>query len=231
MRCRPAGIIRVDRLDTRTHILAACLIPYDGVVSFSRDERHLAGCYPTAGPVDLDARQSDAGAVASTRRAGMLLHHFRAKAAGGCRSYCLVWQDSHQYRHFFTETVNSLVVVPTSPATNPWLCRLSAMALGPAFGQDAAYDALRYAILSLASLDIGFRIHHSLANRNENAMYTTSLDQRDSAMRLLRMCQEAGGCADDSADLMLGTVLAISFRDVSGRTTGTVSASRHGVFR
>lgn len=97
------------------------------------------------------------------------------------------------------------------------------MALGPAFGQDAAYDALRYAILSLASLDIGFRIYHSLANRNENAMYTTSLEQRDSAMRLLRMCQEAGGFAGDSADLILGTVLAISFRDVSSEESAVAA--------
>ncbi len=105
------------------------------------------------------------------------------------------------------------MVVPASPATNPWLHRLSALALGSASGHDPTHDALRYAILSLATFDIGFRIHNSLADRNENAMYATSFDQRKTALQLVRLGRELGS---DKArdDLILGTMLALSFRDV-----------------
>ena len=90
---------------------------------------------------------------------------------------------------------------------------MAAMVLGPAYGQDPAYDALRSAILSLASLDIGFRIHHSLANRNENAMYATSWQQRNTAIELMRLC-EATGAWGLTADLLIAATLALSFRDV-----------------
>jgi len=109
--------------------------------------------------------------------------------------------------------MKSLVVLPTTPATNPWLCRMSAMALGPAQGQDPACDALRSAILSLASLDIGFRIHRSLSHNSGNSLYATSQQQRDTAIELMRVC-EATGIWGDTADLILATTLALSFRDV-----------------
>ena len=75
-------------------------------------------------------------------------------------------------------------------------------------------DALRDSILSLASFDIGFRIHYSLSERVDNSMYHTSWEQRNAALARLDLCTKLVAKPHEE-DLILGATLALSFRDVS----------------
>lgn len=53
-----------------------------------------------------------------------------------------------------------------------------------------------------------------MSNRIENVMYTTSYEQRKNALQLLALVQELDGWSAQP-ELVLGTCLALSFRDVS----------------
>ncbi|WVQ95837.1 hypothetical protein IAU59_002936 [Kwoniella sp. CBS 9459] len=129
------------------------------------------------------------------------------------------------FRHFIHETAPDLLVTATPPASNPWLVHFSPMALGKPYGTDISHDAFRCALLSLASFDMGMKMHSSLRSKDDNAMYALSKEQRISALTLLEMLKmiEPPIARSDAenleiADYTLGVAIAISIRD---RLAGT----------
>jgi hypothetical protein len=132
-------------------------------------------------------------------------------------SSCLFIVTYVQFRHFFHKTSESLLVVPTSQSTNPFLCHFSHLALGAPAGQSIAHDAFRLALLSLASVDFGIKMDQSGPSMGDNAMYATSDEQRSESFKRLRACSVAGIFKEDPNDVDLGiaTVVALNIRDVS----------------
>ncbi|WRT65274.1 uncharacterized protein IL334_002217 [Kwoniella shivajii] len=122
-------------------------------------------------------------------------------------------EQRHLFRHFLAETVPFLVVVPTSPAKNPWHTHTVSLALGKPFGQDVYHDAFRTALISLASFDLGMKCNTSLRHSDDNAMYSLSYDQRAVALELIGLGEGLAEKDKDATDLTLATALALAIRD------------------
>jgi hypothetical protein len=121
-----------------------------------------------------------------------------------------------QFRHFFYQTSQSLLTAPTPHAANPCLCHFSHLALGAPSGTSITHDAFRFALLSLASLDIGIKMNQAVPGMTDNAMYGISDEQRAESQKRLVACNISGIIKDDpnDADLAIATVVALSIRDV-----------------
>jgi hypothetical protein len=134
----------------------------------------------------------------------------------GALDLYLMYRLTSQYRHFFNETATHLLVAPTPLSNNPWLQYLSHLALGKPAGSDLTHDAFRLGLLSLATFDMGHKMHNGLRNPVDNAMYATSAGQRDEAIKGLKVGIAMGTYKVDleAADLALGTLIALAIRDV-----------------
>ncbi|WWC92040.1 uncharacterized protein L201_006994 [Kwoniella dendrophila CBS 6074] len=135
------------------------------------------------------------------------------------------------FHHFVNEAASDLLVIPTTHSNNPWLVHLSPLALLKPAGQDLTHDALRAAILSLASLDIGTKMNIAIKDPHNNAMYTLSEAQRSAAMKLLDMGNYVEAVNNDleSADLTVATAVILAVRDRLGGHQSWEAALVHGV--
>ncbi|OWZ26191.1 hypothetical protein C356_07045 [Cryptococcus neoformans c45] len=133
----------------------------------------------------------------------------------GMATYFSSEEQRQLFRHFVNETAPDLLVIPTTHSNNPWLVHLSPLALVKPSGQDLTHDALRAALLSLASLDIGMKMDKAIKDQQNNAMYGLSEAQRSTAMKLLDMgrCVEAVSNDLESADLTVATAVILAIRD------------------
>ncbi|PWN49193.1 hypothetical protein IE53DRAFT_159891 [Violaceomyces palustris] len=122
------------------------------------------------------------------------------------------------FRHYIQDVAPQLCVIPVAPEKNQWIQHHARFALRTPSGQNGYEDSLRSALLSIAALDIGYR----LANTGEtNDLGASSMflelssSRRAESLALLRatLALRDKHLQRDDAALLLAIVLGLATRD------------------